>query len=183
MSNIQQTLMTTPVKSGGKYSDDSSDDEPLMTKHTKKNGGLVVIPIPTPVALPSPVPFVTANKFQETKAREAKLHEISKDPKFGSVRDKIVAFGKEEQKKYSAKYTVGGVQEFLREVTENHDNVVIPDFLRSVAQLIPQDTSAAVRGELSVVTQVCVAGIDRVHRENVKPFEKILKRLREQEQK
>lgn len=160
--------MTDPKPKKGVDSDSSDDEQPIA-----KKPGLTVYPA---------VAATTDSKKQthDAKMREARFLEVAKDPKFSQLRDKIVAYHRDWSAPIATRktHTVKALEDMITEMSD-HNQYIVPDFLRGVAQLIPPDVSCRVSGELMIVTQTCVAAIERENRATVKPFQKLLKRLRE----
>ena len=159
-------------KKGGVDSDSSDDDQPIA----KKVSFVPVLTVYPAVAATTE----TKKQTQEAKLREARFQEVAKDPKYAQLRDKIMAYHRDWSAPIATRkaYTVKALEDMITEMNDHHQYTV-PDFLRGVAQLIPPDVPCRVSGELMIVTQTCVAAIERENRATVKPFQKLLKRLRE----
>lgn len=165
--------MTDPKPKKGVDSDSSDDDQPIAKKP-------VFVPVLTVYPVVAASTTDTKKQTQDAKMREARFLEVTKDPKYAQLRDKIMAYHRDWSAPIATRktYTVKALEDMINDMNDHHQYTV-PDFLRGVAQLIPPDVSCRVSGELMIVTQACVAAIERENRATVKPFQKLLKRLRE----
>jgi hypothetical protein len=180
----QKMNVSSTQKKGNVDSETSSDDVPIANKKTGNWGGpLTVYPVVTNIP-----EFIAAckTKTEEEKVKDpayAKLMELEKDPKFSFTRDKITAYYRDmptcfKMPRASANAAYKALNDVVNEVTERNQNDV-PEFVRATTAFVPHDASAAMRGELAVVVQGCVSNIERDNRQALKPFVKVLKRMRE----
>jgi hypothetical protein len=140
-----------------KNEDSDTDDEPIAKKL-----GLTVHPVPMVVV---PLTIKCGDRRASLQNDIMALHTATWNKVTGEAHARCIKCCNE-------------IEALIRDLKAANRETV-PVFLRAAAHLIPHDLVTADRAELSIFTNTCLSNGEMLGREMVKPYERLLKRIRE----